>query len=354
VEFDFSEDQRLLQQTVRDFLEGECTPEWIRAQWASETGHSPAFWAKLAEVGVPGLRVPEAFDGLGLSEVDFVLLLEEIGRAGLPAPVVSTAVVAAPLLAELGRDDLARDWLPKIAGGEAIVAVAHPVSPLVPDAGIADLVLVLGEEIHALGPDQVRCLAQAANDPGRRLFTLEWTPGDATRIATADTAATATARAFDRGALACAAQQLGVCDRLVTLAVDYAGQRHQFGVPIGSFQAVKHMLANVKVQLEYARSLVHRAAFSVAHDARTRRADVSMAKWAASEAALQGARTALQVHGAIGYTWEQDLHIWMRRAWSLDLAWGGHCFHRARVADAVVDGAHPAEPFGYSAPDAAR
>jgi hypothetical protein len=114
------------------------------------------------------------------------------------------------------------------------------------------------------------------------------------------------------------------------------------------------MLANVKVQLEYARSLVYRAAHSVARGEPTRPTDVSSAKLAACDAALAAARTGLQVHGAIGYTWEQDLHIWMRRAWSLDLAWGDNAFHRARVADAVIDGLHPAAPFGYSAPDGAH
>ncbi len=138
----------------------------------------------------------------------------------------------------------------------------------------------------------------------------------------------------------------------IDMAVRYACQRKQFGVPIGSFQAVKHMLADLQVRLEYARPVVYRAAHSVARAARCRSVDVSMAKAAASEAAVKAARAALQVHGAIGYTWEQDLHVWMRRAWSLELAWGSGAWHRARVAEAVLDGAVPAETFGYSAPGA--
>ena len=112
------------------------------------------------------------------------------------------------------------------------------------------------------------------------------------------------------------------------------------------------MLADLQVKLEYARPVVYRAAHSVACEARCRAIDVSMAKAAAGEAARAAARVALQVHGAIGYTWEQDLHIWMRRAWSLELAWGSGAWHRARVADAVLDGLTPAESFGYSAPAA--
>ncbi len=134
------------------------------------------------------------------------------------------------------------------------------------------------------------------------------------------------------------------------LAVAYAIERHQFGAPIGSFQAVKHMLADVQVAIEYARPTVYRAAHSIATGAPARSVDVSMAKVAACEAAEKAARVALQVHGAIGYTWEQDVHVWMRRAGSLALAWGSSAWHAERVAAAVLDRAAPAETFGYTAP----
>jgi alkylation response protein AidB-like acyl-CoA dehydrogenase len=198
----------------------------------------------------------------------------------------------------------------------------------------------------------VELTAQPANDPSRRLFTVRWTPTAAAEVARGDAARALVARALDRGAFACAAEQLGIADQLIGMAVSYACQRVQFGVPIGSFQAVKHHLADCKVKLEYARSVVYRAAHSVAHDIRCRSTNVSMAKVQASDAAIFCAKTALQVHGAIGYTWEQDLHVWMRRAWSLDLAWGENAWHRKRVADAVIDGAPPAESFGYSPPAA--
>ncbi|UCE85598.1 MAG: acyl-CoA dehydrogenase, partial [Deltaproteobacteria bacterium] len=122
---------------------------------------------------------------------------------------------------------------------------------------------------------------------------------------------------------------------------------------IGSFHAIKHQLADLAVKLEYARPVVYRAAHSVARDGRGRAVDVSMAKAAADEAALAAAKTALQVHGAIGYTWEQDLHVWMRRAWSLERSWGSAAWHRARVAAALLDGAAPVETFGYQSPSAA-
>ncbi len=349
--FEFSEDQRLLQQAVRDFLEREYTPERIRELWESETGCSPEFWSAFAEIGVPGLLVPEPFGGLGMDEIDLVLLLEEAGRAALAEPLVSTSAVAARLLAGLDRDRFSEPWLRAIAAGDALVAVGSARSPFVSDAHVARLLLLPhGAELHAVEPTDVRLTRQPANDPSHRLFTVEWTPRDETRVAAGDEGRALQAAAFDRGAFACAAEQLGVGEKLIEIAVRYACERKQFGAAIGSFQAVKHMLANAKVRVEYARSLVYRAAHSVALDVRCRSVDVSMAKAAAGEAAVAAAKTALQVHGAIGYTWEQDLHIWMRRAWSLDLDWGDSAWHRARVADAVIEGSLPAETFGYSAP----
>jgi alkylation response protein AidB-like acyl-CoA dehydrogenase len=335
--FLFSEDQLALQQTVRDFLAGECPPERIRALWESDSGRSAELWGKLAELGIPGLLVPEARGGMGQGEVDAVLIHEEIGRAALAEPLVSTSAVAAPLLAGLGDEGFAGPWLERIAAGEAIVAVGNAASPLVADAHVARLLLLPhGDEVHAVDPAGVESAAQPATDPAQRLFRIGWKPRESTCIAAGETGRALQAAALDRGALACAAQLVGVGDQLLAMASAYVGQRKQFGKPIGSFQAVKHHLATVKVALEYARPMVHRAAWSVAEAVPGRSVHVSMAKLAASEAAAQAARTALQVHGAIGYTWEQDLHIWMRRAWSLGNAWGTLSFHRDRVTDAVL------------------
>jgi alkylation response protein AidB-like acyl-CoA dehydrogenase len=166
---------------------------------------------------------------------------------------------------------------------------------------------------------------------------VEFQPGAATRIAQGERAHSLLAAALDRGALACAAEALGAADRMIELAVAYTTERVQFGVPIGSFQAVKHMLADCKVALEYARPFVYRAAHSVASADEQRPLHVSMAKLAACEAATSTAKAALQAHGAIGYTWEQDLHIWMRRAWSLEHAWGRGPFHHDRVRSALLE-----------------
>jgi hypothetical protein len=184
VRFTFDEDQLLFQTTVREFLANECTPEVIRKAWDDDRSHTPALWAQLAEMGVPGLLVPEAHDGMGMSEIDSVLLFEEAGRAALPEPVIETAAVAAPLLVELGDAALANEWLPRIGGGEAIVAVGHEVSPLVVDADIAHLLLLQrGDEVHAVAPDAAEIVAQPANDPSRRLFKVDFDASATTRVA---------------------------------------------------------------------------------------------------------------------------------------------------------------------------
>ncbi len=350
MEFAFSEDQELLRSTVRDFLAGEAPVKIIRELWETDSGRSRQLWSSLAEVGLPGLLVPEDRGGLAMDEIDLVLLLEESGRAALAEPLISTAAVAAPMIRDLGGA-LADAWLEKIAGGDAIVAVGHPVNRFTSDAHVADLLLLEANgEIHAVDPSAATLIHQPANDPARRIFSIEWKPSAASCVASGAEARRELDAAIDRGALACAAQAIGVGQRLVEMAVAYATERHQFGVPIGSFQAIKHALANVQVAIEYAQPVVYRAAHSVATHGRCRSVDVSMAKRAACSAAEQAARTALQVHGAIGYTWEQDLHVWMRRAWSLAGAWGNGAWHSARVASALFEGTAPTETFGYSAP----
>lgn len=343
--FAFGDDPLLLASTLRDFLAKECTAERIRGLWATESGQDASLWGQLAELGVLGALVPEPSGGMGLDERDLVLLLEEAGRAALPLPLVSTAAVAAPLLRDAADATEVSAWLPRIAAGEAIVAIGHPANPFLADADVADLLLLAhGDEVHALERGAVSVLRQPANDPSRRLFSVTWQPRATTRIASGAAAAALLDAALDRGALACAAQALGVADRLLEIAVAYARQREQFGRPIGSFQALQHALADVKVRLEYARPVVYKAAHSVAIGATARACDVSHAKLAAVAAAQKAARTALQVHGAIGYTWEQDLHIWMRRAWSLERDFGDVPFHEARVAAFVFAEGAPIGP----------
>lgn len=339
--FAFTEDQLLFRDAVRELLAKECTPEHVRYCWVNDDGRVADVWQALADMGVIGLTVPEVHGGLGMDEVDLVLLLEETGRVALPEPLVETVAVAAPLLAQDAPPELAAEWLPRIAGGSAVIGVGFVGTPFVLAADSADLLLLeRADQLLALRPEQARLTPQASVDGARRLFTVEWDPTDAVLVASGEPGWQAVNKAFDRGALGTAAQLLGLADRMLELTVEYVKQREQFGVPIGSFQAVKHQLANAAIALEFARPPVYAAAYALAHqdgvpDQVVSR-DVSMAKCLASEAALTVSRAALQCHGAIGYTVEYDLHLWMKRAWALAAAWGDAAWHRNRVAHSVL------------------
>ena len=320
--FGFSDDQRLLQTTVREMLQKECTPALVRELWSSDTGRSPDLWRALADMGVLGLTVPEAHGGLGMGDLDLVLLLEESGRVALPAPLVETAAVAVPVLRDTA---LADEWLPRIAAGDAVVAVGLGETSLVADAHVADLLLLERDDrLHAVTRASVEVTPRRSVDGTRRLFDVEWTDG------TVVGGRAALAAALDRAALGAAAQLLGLAQHLLDTTVAYSTVRHQFGQPIGSFQAVKHHLADALKDIEFARPLVYRAAAALDS------CHVSMAKAAASDAAARTARTALQVHGAIGYTFEYDLQLWMKRVWALASSWGDAWWHRARVAERLL------------------
>ena len=224
---------------------------------------------------------------------------------------------------------------------------------LVEDAHVADLLLLQhGDAIYALAPEQFELRHNESVDPSRRLYAVDNQTGADTRLPRgADRLCTLLAAALDRGALGCAAQALGLAQRMVDMTVSYSRDRQQFGKPIGSFQAVKHLMANVAVRLEYARAPVHRAAYSVAtREAGAARA-VSHAKLMACEAANLAAKHSIQVHGAMGYTWEVDLHIFMKKAWALANTWGDTAFHKARIADYIfTDGAELGAGATFSNP----
>jgi len=344
MDFTFTEDQLLFQESVRDFLVNEVTPERIRASWNTDKGRDADLWARLAELGLTGMTVAEAHGGLGMSELDFVLLAQECGYVALPEPLVHTVLVAVPMLQDIGGD-LAAQWLPRVAAGEAKVIVGLQQNLVVEDAHVADLLLLQqGDTLVAATPQQVRLQHNASIDPSRRLFVVEVLPG-ATTVASSARAATLLADALNRGALGCAAQALGLAQRMIDLSVKYTSERQQFGKPIGSFQAVKHHMANVAVRLEYAKAPTHRAAYAIAQgQAGATHATVghasaghavSHAKLVACEAANLAAKNCHQVHGAMGYTWEVDLHIFMKKAWALANTWGDAGFHKTRIGDHI-------------------
>ncbi|GAA4503775.1 acyl-CoA dehydrogenase [Actinoallomurus oryzae] len=315
--FVLNAEQRLFAETLHALLAEAGAAKAIRAWSAGDTGPGRALWAALAEAGVFALAVPESSGGAGPLPVELVLAAEQLGRHAVPGPYVET-LAAAELLGRLG--DTA-DRLPRIAAGKTLVSLTlPPVVPYALDADVADL--VLSAEDGVVREAAADGTPMASLDPARRLFPVA--PGDPLASGTAG---------HDFGALLCAAQQLGLGRALLDVTVEYAKARRQFGRPIGEFQAVKHRLADVLVELEFARPLLFGAALAYRTPEFAR--DVSAAKVAASAASYAAARAALQVHGAIGYTDEYDPSLWIRKARALYSAWGSPAAHRARVAEAL-------------------
>jgi alkylation response protein AidB-like acyl-CoA dehydrogenase len=335
--FNFTEDQLLFRDAVAELLAAKCGPEVVRAAWDNAgTGRDPKLWAALAEMGIIGLTIPEAHGGLGMNDVDLTPLLTEAGRVALPAPVLETVAVAAPFIAESTSDAFAAEWLPQIADGSAIVTVQFEGQPFVTDAHIAQLLLVQkGNSMMAVPGESLRLTQQHSVDGARRIFSVDWDEADAQVVAT--NAEAAIAKAFNRAAVAASAELIGLSEQMIAMTVAYVVDRKQFGVPIGSFQAVKHHLADAELKVSFARPLVWNAAYAIANGSDSVDRDVSMAKCFASDAGTFVARKALQTHGAIGYTTEHDLHFWMKRTWALAGSFGDAGWHRRRVAHLLLD-----------------
>jgi alkylation response protein AidB-like acyl-CoA dehydrogenase len=353
VRFALSDEQVEFRDAVRALLADRCGPDAVRAAWAEPElagggpgggdGTVPAAWSALAEMGVLGMCVPEEHGGLGMGDEDLVPLLVEVGRAGLPEPVSSTAGVAVGVLRDAAGSELAASWLARIAGGEVRIGVGFPArtdgggEPIVAQAGACDaLLLFAGAEVHLVPRAQVELEPLRSVDGARHLARVRWTPSETTLVVGGDEGQRAHDAAFDRAALGAAATLIGLSRRMLDMTVQHATERHQFGVPIGSFQAVKHHLADASLAVEFAEPLVLRAANSIAHRVPDAPVHVSMAKAKASTAALGAASTCLQVHGAIGYTVEFDLHLFMKRAWALAARYGDAELHRRRVRATVL------------------
>jgi alkylation response protein AidB-like acyl-CoA dehydrogenase len=329
--FDFSDEQYQLRDGAREFFAGESTPAYVRSMWEHDSGRSPELWRKLAETGFVGLTVPEEHGGLGMNEVDLVLILEEAGKALLPEPLLETTAIGVPLLLEAGTPAQQAEWLPRIAAGDAVVTVQLAEAPLVVDAHIADLLLLqLGDELHAVPKESFHASAQPSMDGTRRVFTVEAETSSATRM---DGGAAEAARAYDRGAAGTAALLNGISQALLDQTVSYVKEREQFGRPVGSFQAVKHLLAETLLVVESSKAATWYAAYAIATDAPDRSDAVSVAKAYANEAAHKANVESLQCHGGIGFTWEHDLHLWLKRGKALEAAYGTARQHRTRMAD---------------------
>ncbi|MEW2490910.1 acyl-CoA dehydrogenase family protein [Streptomyces sp. NPDC048411] len=322
--FLLDDEQREFARSLDAMLTAADTPELVRAWGAGDHGPGRALWARLAGAGVFALAVPETYEGVGPLPVELAVAFAELGRHVVPGPVVET-VAAGVLLSRVGGP-AAREWLPRLASGAAPVTLCLGDGVFALDADAVDAVFaVSGDELRLAaghGPLHV------SSDPARRLFRAE--PGGQL-LASGPRVVEAAAAAADWAAFATAAQALGTGEALLRATVEYVKQRTQFGVAIGSFQAVKHRLADTLTGLEFARPLLYGAALALAEEAPRAGADVAAAKVTAGEAAHAAARAALQLHGAVGYTEELDLSLWLRKARPLRDAWGAPGACRERV-----------------------
>lgn len=417
MKFAFTDDQQVFAETLSEVFAKRCSPEVVRACWDSPTGYSEELWATLAEMGVLAVTAPETAGGLGGDERDLVQLMEAAGRAAAPLPLLEHVAVGVPALAEAaGSSQATERWLEGAIAGETLVTVgindtssnadnflvsadetsvsssaithstadeptssqnatseeADDISPTSNKesciqyanyATQADVAILSHEgELYAVERNDYLAHEQPSVDGTRRIARVEWSPDAATLLPRASASL-----AFDRGATAAAASCVGLAQHMLDTTVEYVKEREQFGKPVGSYQAVKHHLADVAKAVSFARPSVSAAAWAVSRSSvsedtpskntasastasdsaasdsafsenasseqDTHRAQyVSAAKSLASDAADLAASKCLQCHGAIGYTFEHDLQLWLKRAWTTSVSWGSASYHRSRLA----------------------
>jgi alkylation response protein AidB-like acyl-CoA dehydrogenase len=351
--FDFTDDQQAIKRTARDFLAARYPPSEVRRlALEDDRGFTDAQWAEIAELGWPGLAIAEDHGGLGLGAVELVVLQEELGYALAPTPFLSS-VAAGLLLQAAGTDEQRAERLPALAAGETRATVAQwepggshaPDEPAlepsgssltgtkvaVPDAGSADWAIVTAFErrhfLVDLHQDGVTVEPEDALDPTRRLFAVHFAEAEAHELPGTPNLA------YCGICAAVAAESVGVAQRAMEMAVAYAGDRKQFDRPIGAYQAVSHRCAQMLLEVEGARSLAYYAGWATDHEPESAALAATMAKAYASDAGFRVAASALQVHGGIGFTWEHDLHFFLKRGKANAHAFGDARWHRAQVAD---------------------
>jgi alkylation response protein AidB-like acyl-CoA dehydrogenase len=354
--FEFTDDQDAIKRTARDFLSARYKLETVRQLAADERGFTDAQWRELAGLGWPGVIVPEEHGGLGLGVVELVVISEEMGYALAPSPLHSD-VAAALLLVAAGTAEQRERWLGPLAAGESrgTVAVwdqgagwapdgsaAEPsdggimtaVKIAVPDAGSADFAILSGANgrhyLVELSDPNVKITPQGALDETRKLYRLEL---DGAPVQALDDEPDRIAHAYAAIVTALAAENVGVAQRAMEMAVEYAKDRKQFDRPIGANQAISHRCAQMLLEVEGARSLSYWAAWALDHEPERAIQAASMAKAYAGDAGFRVSASSLQVHGGIGFTWEHDLHFFLKRAEANAHAFGDARWHRDRVAD---------------------
>ncbi len=374
MDFGFSEQQDILRASARQFLERECPPDMVRRLGKDPQGYSPDLWQKMAELGWMGLVLPELYSGSGLSFVDLTTLMEEMGRVLLPAPFFSSVVLGALTILESGSEEQRRQMLPRIARGDAKICVAlleadgrydprgirllagirgnratlNGTKLFVVDAHVADYVICVARTRGARHPESgislflldmkspgIVCTPLVGMDHTRRLCEVSLTRVSASADAMLggrDMAWPTLQRALDKATVALCAEMVGGAEKAMEMCVDYAKTRVQFGRQIGAFQAVKHKIADMKLLVENAKSIVYYAAWAVDSGAPEASRAASMAKAYCSDMYTRVTADGIQVHGGIGFTWDHNMHLYFKRAKSSEVLLGNATWHRERTA----------------------
>jgi alkylation response protein AidB-like acyl-CoA dehydrogenase len=377
MDFGFSQEQEMLRATARKFLENECTSTFVRARMEEPAGVTDDFWAKLAEQGWLGLVYPEEYGGSGLGLVDLTVLMEEMGRCVMPGPFFSTVLLGGVAILEAGSPPQRKEWLPRLAAGQAkaTLALTEPnarwdaagvtatakdgkhgfalsgTKLFVPDAHLADVIVVAARTAEGKSPEdgvslflvpkgaaglEVKLLPTM--DQTRKLceVTLKDTPVPSGALLGAKGGAwSALARVIQRATIALCGEMCGGAQRVLDMTTEYAKIRVAFGKPIGTYQGVKHKAADMLVDIENAKSLTYYAAWAADENSSETALATSMAKAYVSDAYRKVSATGIQLHGGIGFTWEHDLHLYFKRAKSSEFTFGDATYHRERVAQLI-------------------
>jgi alkylation response protein AidB-like acyl-CoA dehydrogenase len=365
--FDLTDEQRAIKSTAHDFLSSRFKSERLREIAGGDEGFDEASWKEMAELGWAGLALPEEWGGQGLGIVDLAVLFEEMGYVCAPSPLLSNTIVGLALAAA-GSDEQKERWLAPLAAGElrgtpALIDAGVPAVPgkfamaagadgdgvvlsgektLVMDAASADFFLVATAdnrrhvvERNAAG---VTVISEESIDPTRRVSSVRL---EDVRVAPENTLPGGEAEYFPvflRACVALAAESTGLAQRALEMSVAYAKDRQQFGRPIGAYQAVSHRCAQMLLETENSRSAVYGAAWAADAEPESLPLAAFMAKAYASDAGWRVPDAAIQTHGGIGFTWEHDLHFFLKRGRANAATFGDSKWHRERVADAVLAG----------------
>ncbi|MFF5140034.1 acyl-CoA dehydrogenase family protein [Streptomyces sp. NPDC013157] len=369
MDFAFSEEQEELRRTVRAFLTDTSPETEVRRLMETPEGFDRALWRRMGtELGLQGLAVPEEYGGAGCGPVEVGVVMEETGRALLCAPFLSSAVLATTALLHCADEDARKRLLPGLASGELVATLAltedsarwdgagigltaqesngewllNGHKTFVLDGAAADVVLTVARSEDGIGVFVADGDAAGLSreplptmDPTRRQARLDYHDVRATLLRTHGDSWDLVSRVLDHAAVALCAEQVGVASRALDMAVEYAKVRHQFGRPIGSFQAVKHLLADVLLEVESARAAAHYALLAAQDEDPELPAVASLAKAFCSDACLQATAENIQVHGGIGFTWEHPAHLYLKRAKTSQLLFGDPAYHRELLAQRI-------------------